>query len=102
MKKKNIYKLVKTREMKTRNLNCVKSIKDKDQRVLVKEVDIKDVWKSCFDKKFNVHDIRDWRELSPPIRRIGLMRRMKMEKVVVLDIITNEIWLCVEERLMQF
>ena len=51
MKKKNIYKLVKTREMKTRNLNCVKSIKDKDQRVLVKEVDIKDVWKSCFDKK---------------------------------------------------
>ena len=51
MKKKNIYKLVKTREMKARNLNCVKSIKDKDQRVLVKEVDIKDIWKSCFDKK---------------------------------------------------
>ena len=41
-------------------------------------------------KKFNGRDIRDWRELSSPIRGIGLMRRMKMEKVVALDIFTTD------------
>jgi len=37
----NIYKLAKTREMKTRDLNCAKCIEDEDQRVLVKEEGIK-------------------------------------------------------------
>jgi hypothetical protein len=37
MEKLNIYKLAKTREIKTRDLNCVKYIKDEDQRVLVNE-----------------------------------------------------------------
>ena len=32
---KNIYKLVKIREIKTRDLNCVKCTKDEDQRELV-------------------------------------------------------------------
>ena len=37
MEKLNIYKLAKTREIKTRDLNCVKYIKDENQRVLVNE-----------------------------------------------------------------
>ena len=34
--------------MKTRDLNIVKCIKDEDQRVLVKEVQIKERWKKLF------------------------------------------------------
>jgi hypothetical protein len=64
---KNIYKLAKTREMKTRDLNGVKCIKDEDQRVLVKEEQIKERWKSYFDKLFNGSDTKDWSELSNPI-----------------------------------
>jgi hypothetical protein len=45
---KNIYKLAKTRGKK--NLNGVKCIKDEDQRVLMKEEQIKERWKSYFDK----------------------------------------------------
>ena len=50
---KNIYKLAKTSEMKTRDLNGAKCIKYEDQRVLVKEWEIKERWKSYFDKIFN-------------------------------------------------
>ena len=39
---KNIYKLAKTSEMKTRDLNGAKCIKYEDQRVLVKEREIKE------------------------------------------------------------
>ena len=38
--------LAKTREMQPRDLNGVKCIKDEDQRVLVKEEQIKERWKS--------------------------------------------------------
>ena len=37
-----IYKRTRTREMKTRDLNCVKCIKYEDQRVLVQEEEIKE------------------------------------------------------------
>ena len=47
---RNIYKLGKIREMKTRDLKCVKCIKDEDQWVLVKEEEIKERWKRYFDK----------------------------------------------------
>jgi hypothetical protein len=39
---KNIYKLAKTSEMKIRDLNGVRCIKDEDQKVLVKEEHIKE------------------------------------------------------------
>jgi hypothetical protein len=55
---KNMYKLAKTMEMKTRVLNGVKCIKDGDRRVLVKEEEIKERWKSYFDILFNGSNTR--------------------------------------------
>ena len=48
-KENNIYKLAKTREMKTLDLNVVQSIKDEDQIVLVKE-EIKERCKDYYEK----------------------------------------------------
>ena len=45
-------KLAKTREIKTRELKCVKCIKDEGHRLLVMEEDNIERWKSCFDKLF--------------------------------------------------
>ena len=105
---KNILKLIKTREMKTRNINGVKCIKDEYQRVLVKEEHIKKRWKSYFDKLFNGNNTKYWSKLSNPIedrncrfvRRIrmtevkGALRRMKMGKAVGPNEIPIEVWKC--------
>ncbi len=37
---------------KKKNLNGIKCIKDEDLRVLIKEKQIRERWKSCFDKNF--------------------------------------------------
>jgi biopolymer transport protein ExbB/TolQ len=39
-------------QIKKKNLNGVKCIKDEDLRVLIKEKQIKERWESCFDKNF--------------------------------------------------
>ena len=43
--KKDIYKLTKTRERKMRPLRSVRRVKDKDNKVLVKDDEIKKRWK---------------------------------------------------------
>ena len=50
---RDIYKLAKARERKTRDLNQVKCIKDENQNVLVNEGAIKERWKEYFAKLFN-------------------------------------------------
>ena len=47
-KENNIYKLAKTREMKTLDLNVVQSIKDEDQKVLINEEQIKERLRKLF------------------------------------------------------
>ena len=44
--------------MKKRDLNGVRGIKDEGQRVSVKEQEIKQRWKNCFDKHFNRNGIK--------------------------------------------
>ena len=63
---KNIYKLAMTRKLKTREINSIKCIKDEDQRALIKEVEIKDRWKSYFDIIFNGSHTRNWSKLCSP------------------------------------
>lgn len=50
---REIFKLAKARDRRTKDLNQVKCIKDEDEKVLVKEEEIKERWKSYFYKLFN-------------------------------------------------
>jgi hypothetical protein len=50
---KNIYRMVKSRERKMRDIIQVKCIKDETERLLTKDEDIKNRWREYFDKLFN-------------------------------------------------
>jgi hypothetical protein len=50
---KDIYRMVKSRERKTRDIIQVKCIKDAAERLLSKDEDIKNMWQEYFDKLFN-------------------------------------------------
>jgi hypothetical protein len=50
---KDIYRMAKSRERKTRDIIQVKCIKDATERLLTKDEDIKNRWREYFDKLFN-------------------------------------------------
>jgi hypothetical protein len=50
---KDIYRMVKSRGRKTRDIIQVKCIKDETERLLAKDEDIKNRWREYFDKLFN-------------------------------------------------
>jgi hypothetical protein len=50
---KDIYRMVKSRERKTRDIIQVKYIKDATERLLIKDENIKNRWREYFDKLFN-------------------------------------------------
>jgi hypothetical protein len=50
---RDIYKMAKIRERKTRDVDQVKCIKDGADQLLVKDEDIKHRWREYFDKLFN-------------------------------------------------
>ena len=50
---RDIYKMVKIRERKMRDVNQVKCIKDRADQLLVKDEEIKHRWREYFDKLFN-------------------------------------------------
>jgi hypothetical protein len=50
---KDIYRMAKSRERKTRNIIQVKCIKDATERLLTKDKDIKNRWWEYFNKLFN-------------------------------------------------
>jgi hypothetical protein len=50
---KDIYRMAKSRERKTRDIIQVKCIKDATERLLTKDEDIKNKWQKYFDKLFN-------------------------------------------------
>jgi hypothetical protein len=50
---KDIYRMAKSRERKTRDIIQVKCIKDVTERLLTKDEDIKNMWREYFDKLFN-------------------------------------------------
>ena len=50
---KDIYRMARIRERKTRDINQIKCIKDGTDRLLVKDEEIMDRWREYFDKLFN-------------------------------------------------
>jgi hypothetical protein len=50
---KDIYRMAKSQERKTRDIIQVKCIKDATERLLTKDEDIKNRWREYFDKLFN-------------------------------------------------
>ncbi|KAJ4809245.1 hypothetical protein LUZ62_021811 [Rhynchospora pubera] len=53
---KDVYKIAKLRDRKTRDLNQVKCIKDETDRLLVRDDEIKNRWRDYFNKLFNGED----------------------------------------------
>ena len=59
---KDIYRITRIRERKTRDLCTVRCLKDEDQKVSVRDEEIKERWREYFDKLFNgssTHDLDD-------------------------------------------
>jgi hypothetical protein len=62
--KRDIYKMVKIRERKTRDVDQVKCIKDRADQLLVKDEEISHRWREYFDKLFNGENGRSTIELG--------------------------------------
>jgi Reverse transcriptase (RNA-dependent DNA polymerase). len=79
---RNIYKLAKFRDRKTKDFNSVKCIKGEDSRVLVKEEEIKVRWKSYFEKLLNEsHGDRVGTEELTETRDVTFFRRINVSEV---------------------
>ncbi|XP_077232556.1 uncharacterized protein LOC143869882 [Tasmannia lanceolata] len=61
---KDVYKLAKMRERKSKDFNHIKCIKGDNQRLLVKENEVKERWRSYFDKLFNGEPVANLGELD--------------------------------------
>jgi hypothetical protein len=109
---KDIYRIARTRERKTRDINQIKCIKDGTDRLLVKDEEIKDRWREYFDKLFNGENEGPTFELDDSfndtnrrfVRRIQeveigeALKRMKGGKSMGPDGIPVEVWRCLGER----
>jgi hypothetical protein len=111
---KDIYRIARTRERKTRDINQIKCIKDGTDRLLVKDEEIKDRWREHFDKLFNGENESPTFELDDSfddtnrrfVRRIQeaeigeALKRMKGGKAMGPDGIPIEVWRCLGERIV--
>nr|KYP34423.1 Retrovirus-related Pol polyprotein LINE-1 [Cajanus cajan] len=103
----NIYRLAKSRDRRTRDLEQVKCIKDGEGRVLVSDMDIKERWRSYFHSLFNESQDRlqsyrvDRREeglnytYCRRIREVEVreaLKRLENGKAVGPDTIPIEVW----------
>ena len=50
---KDIYRMARIHEWKTRDINQIKCIKDGTDQLLLKDEEIRDRWREYFDKLFN-------------------------------------------------
>jgi hypothetical protein len=103
---KDIYRMAKSRERKTRDIIQVKYIKDATGRLLTKDEDIKNRWREYFDKLFNEDSGSSSIELDISsddlnrqfVRRIqeskvkDALKRMKGGKTMDSDGIHIEVW----------
>jgi hypothetical protein len=103
---KDIYRMVKSRERKTRDIIKVKCIKDATERLITKDEDIKNRWQKYFDKLFNKDSGSSSIELdifSDDLNRQFVCRiqesevkdalkRMKGGKTIGPDVIPIKVW----------
>ncbi|KAL6579441.1 hypothetical protein OROMI_009657 [Orobanche minor] len=77
---KDIYKLARMRERKTRDIGKVKCVKDTDQKVLVQDKEIKERWRSYFDTLFNGHQEQDIGNLNIPSSMVNREFKRRIQK----------------------
>jgi hypothetical protein len=105
---KDIFRLARIRERKTKDINQIKCIKDGTDQLLVKDEEIKDRRREYFDRLFNGEDENPTIELDDSfddtnirfVRRVQeaeieeASKRMKRGKVMGPDGIPIEVWRC--------
>jgi hypothetical protein len=103
---RDIYKMAKIRERRTRDVNQVKCINDGADQLLVKDEEIKHRWREYFDKLLNEENESSTIELDDSfddtkkrfVRRIQeskvreALKRMKGGKAMGPDCILIEVW----------
>ncbi|GJM89080.1 hypothetical protein PR202_ga05678 [Eleusine coracana subsp. coracana] len=108
---KDIYRMARIRERKTRDINQIKCIKDGVDRLLVRDEEIKDRWREYFDKLFNGEEEGPILELDDSfddnnrrfVRRIQeteieeALKRMKSGKAMGPDGIPIEVYVSTVE-----
>ena len=108
----DIYRMARIRELKTRDINQIKCIKDGTDRLLVKDGEIKDRWQEYFDKLFNGENKCTTFELDDSfddtnryfVRRFQeaetgeALKRMKGGKAMGPHGIPIEVWRCLGDR----
>ena len=109
---RDIYKIARIRDKRTRDIGRVKCVKDSDQKVLVGDKEIKDRWRSYFDTLFNGDLEQDIGDLSIHpnmvsrefIRRIQkgevrmALKKMGARKAEGPDGVPIEVWRCLGEK----
>jgi hypothetical protein len=103
----DVHKMAKLRERKIRDFNQVKCFKNKADRLLMKDEEIKNRWREYFDKLFNDESEKTAIELDDSIdtnrrfvRRIQesemkeALKKMKTGKALRPDDIPIEVWRC--------
>jgi hypothetical protein len=105
---KDIYRMARARDRKTRDFNQVKCIKDEREQLLVKEDEIRHRWREYFDKLFNGENENTTVQLDDSfddtnrrfVRRIQesevreALKRMKGGKAMGPDGIPIKVWRC--------
>jgi hypothetical protein len=105
---KDIYRMARIHDRKTRDLNQVKCIKDEREHLLVKEDEIRHRWQEYFDKMFNGENKNStvWlddsfddtnRRFVHRIRVLELrkaLKRIKVSKAMGPDGISIKVWRC--------
>ena len=105
---KDVYKIAKLRERKTRDFTEIRCIKDDNDRLLVKDDEIKHRWREYFDKLSNEENVNVTIELDDSfddtnrrfVRKIQesevkeALKRMKTGKALGPDNIPIEVWKC--------
>jgi hypothetical protein len=84
---KNIYRMVKSRERKTRDIIQVKCIKDATERFLSKDEDIKNRWWEYFDKLFNEDSGSSSIELDISSDDLNIQFMCRIEESEVKDVL---------------
>jgi SNF2 family DNA or RNA helicase len=104
---KDIYRMARARDRKTRDLNQVKCIKDEREQLLVKEDEIRHRWQEYFHKLFNgknENTVRLDDSFNDTnrrfVRRIQVqgvreaLKKMKVGKAMGPDDIPIKVWRC--------
>ncbi|KAK3525130.1 hypothetical protein QTP86_017596, partial [Hemibagrus guttatus] len=110
---KDLYRLARQRDRDGKDVQQVRVIKDRDERVLTSEESVQRRWKEYFEELMNEENEREKRvegvnsveQKVDKIRKDEVrkaLKRMKSEKAVGPDDIPVEVWKCLGEAAVEF